>query len=122
MSGMDSSFGGFESVNVMIMLIFILLIGVFAAKAIIGITNWFKNNNSPVLIVEAKVVGKRSQTSHHNHQTHTSGVTRYFATFEVESGDRIEFHLGSYEYSMLAERDSGKLKFQGSRYLEFNRK
>ena len=42
-------------------------------------------------------------------------------TFEVESGDRIELELSGTEYGMLAEGDYGKLSFQGTRYLGFER-
>ena len=42
-------------------------------------------------------------------------------TFQVESGDRMEFHVGGAEYGMLAEGDAGKLTFQETRYLGFER-
>ena len=38
---------------------------------------------------------------------HTHTATSYFATFQVESGDRIEFLVSGSEYGMLAEGDSG---------------
>ena len=39
----------------------------------------------------------------------------------MESGDRMEFSLTGPEYGMLLEGDSGKLSFQGTRYLGFER-
>ena len=42
-------------------------------------------------------------------------------SFEVESGDRMEFELRGSEYGLLAEGDLGKLTFQGTRYLGFER-
>nr|WP_202812801.1 DUF2500 family protein [Sporolactobacillus inulinus] len=42
-----------------------------------------------------------------------SVVTHYYATFEVESGDRIEFEVSGLEYGML--------DFQGTRYLGYQR-
>ena len=42
-------------------------------------------------------------------------------SFEVESGDRMEFELRGNEYGLLAEGDLGKLTFQGTRYLSFER-
>jgi len=53
--------------------------------------------------------------------THHSANTTYYVTFEVESGDRMEFKVSDKEYGMLAEGDKGKLTFQGSRYKEFTR-
>ena len=51
--------------------------------------------------------------------THTS--TRYYVTFQVESGDRMELSVSGPEYGMLAEGDRGELTFQGTRYLSFER-
>ena len=39
----------------------------------------------------------------------------------VESGDRMEFAIRGTEYGLLAEGDRGKLTFQGTRYLGFQR-
>lgn len=46
----------------------------------------------------------------------------YYVTFEVESGDRMELHVPGREYGQLAEGDKGKLSFQGTRYLGFERR
>ncbi|BCJ93705.1 hypothetical protein acsn021_12740 [Anaerocolumna cellulosilytica] len=84
-----------------------------------------KNNKSPILSVEAKVVTKRTDVTHHNHNNmnnntmHHSSSTRYYVTFQVDSGDRIEFAVSGNEYGMLVEQDMGKLTFQGTRYLGF---
>ena len=43
----------------------------------------------------------------------------YFVTFQMTSGDRMEFEVSETEYGMLTEDDSGKLRFQGTRYLGF---
>ena len=45
----------------------------------------------------------------------------YYVTFQVESGDRMEFEISDMEYGMLVEGDSGELIFQGTRYLNFRR-
>ena len=47
--------------------------------------------------------------------------TRYHVTFEVESGDRMELSLSGHEFGMLVEGDTGRLSFQGTRYLSFER-
>lgn len=51
----------------------------------------------------------------------SSTSTRHYATFQVESGDRMEFSITGREYGMLAEGDRGRLTFQGTRYLGFER-
>ena len=58
-----------------------------------------------------------SHGEHHHHHTSTS----YYVTFEVESGDRMEFLMAGHEYGLLMEGDKGKLSFQGTRYLGFER-
>ncbi len=112
--------GGFE---VMFFLVFVLVIGTFIFNFAKGIGQWNKNNNSPRLTVDATVVTKRTQVSrHHNASTHhTSHSTSYYVTFQVESGDRMELDVSGNEYGMLVEGDYGKLTFQGTRYLGFER-
>ena len=81
-------------------------------------------NHAPRLTVEAKVVAKRTNITHFNDGTDTTMVhtnTTYYVTFEVESGDRMEMNVRGSEYGMLAEGDVGKLTFQGTRYLNFER-
>jgi hypothetical protein len=112
------------------MTVFLLVIAVFVVNAVRAVTQWNKNNHSPVLTVDAKVVSRRTfvRTHHHGGDAagtggyHTSSSTSYYVTFEVESGDRMEFHLTGSEYGMLAEGDMGKLRFQGTRYLGFERR
>ena len=48
-------------------------------------------------------------------------VVIVYVTFQVESGDRIEFIVTGSEYGMLAEGDRGKLSFQGTRYFSYER-
>lgn len=115
--------GGFE---IMFFLTFALVIGVFIVSFVKGISQWNQNNQSPRLTVEAVVVTRREDVSvhHHNHgdgTLHAMHSTRYYVTFEVESGDRLELEVSGTEYGMLAEGDCGKLSFQGTRYLGFER-
>lgn len=123
---MDMGFffgGGFQ---VMFFLVFGLILCIALFTIIKGLTQWSQNNNSPRLTVPATVVAKRTQVTHHHHQHGNAGMhmthsTTYYATFQVESGDRMELHLSGTEYGMLAEGDIGMLAFQGTRYLGFER-
>ena len=104
---------------------FLLVFGIIIVTIIKGIGEWSSNNKEVVLTVVAEIVAKRGHTSRssHNHGNgmHSSTSTRYYATFQVESGDRIEFNIGSKEFGMLAEGDIGKLTFQGTRFHGFER-
>ena len=124
---MGFGFGfGFDMFYIMFTIVFMLVIGTFIVTAVKGIGQWNKNNNSPRLSVPAVVVSRRTDVSHHrhggvneHHHHHTS--TSYYITFQVDSGDRMEFHVTGQEYGMLIEGDQGMLSFQGTRYLGFER-
>ena len=114
----------FTLVPVMSMLIFGLVFVVIVASLVRSGKQWHRNNNSPRLTVDAKVLAKRHDVSrrrsageHHHYRT----VNTYYVTFEVESGDRMELQLQGHEYGLLIEGDKGKLTFQGTRYLGFER-
>jgi hypothetical protein len=106
---------------------FILVFILILVSAVKGLSQWNRNNHSPVLTVTAKIVTKRADVSHTNHNqagsnvNYTSSYTSYYATFEVESGDRMELRLEASEYGLLAEGDTGRLTFQGTRYQGFER-
>lgn len=105
-------------------LVFVITLGVFVFAAVSGLRRWNKNNNSPRLTVEAQVVTKRTDVTHHHDMdnaamSHTS--TWHYVTFQVDSGDRMEFSVTGQEYGMLAEGDLVRLTFQGTRYLGFER-
>ena len=85
-------------------IVFGIILIVFVVTFVRGIGEWHKNNNAPRITVPARVAS-----------------TWYHATFEFESGDRMELGVSGSEYGMLAEGDSGKLTFQGTRYLSFER-
>ena len=74
-----------------------------------------KNDNSPRLTCEATVVTKRTRVSGDHSRT------TYYATFQFESGDRLEMEIPHNQFGYLVEGDNGKLSFQGTRYLNFER-
>lgn len=124
---MGFGFGmGFDMFSIMFTIVFVLVIGTFIVTAVKGIGQWNKNNNSPRLTVPATVVSKRTNVTRHHHgganghhHHHTS--TTYYVTFQVESGDRMELHVAGHEYGLLVEGDNGRLTFQGTLYLGFER-
>ena len=126
MYGPGFGFGGFGMFQVMFTIVFLLCTGTFVVILVKGISEWNKNNHSPRLTVPATIVAKRTNVSRHrhggangHHHHHTS--TTYYVTFQVESGDRMEFHIAGQEYGLLVEGDKGNLSFQGTRYLGFER-
>lgn len=121
----------FNIIEMLFPVIFIVIFLIIIFTFINGIVSWHKNNNSPRLTVSAEVVEKRQNTTHHKqpnagdmsgaHGYHTTIRTVYYVTFQVESGDRMEMAVSGSEYGTLTEGDTGKLTFQGTRFLEFHR-
>ena len=109
----------FSIMRIMVPVMFVLVFGIIIVTMVRGIGEWNKNNQSPKLTVPVTVVAKRSDVHRGIETMHT--FTSYYVTFQVESGDRMEFEISDTEYGMLAEGDSGELTFQGTRYLNFRR-
>lgn len=101
---------------------FLLVIGIILMTVI---RQWHKDRRAPRLIVNAKVRAKRIQETRHRRRRgkryHVVSSFTYYATFQVEGDDQIEFFLRKYEYNQLKEGDCGKLCFQGMRYLSFEK-
>lgn len=121
----------YNMIEIIFPVFFLIVLAMVVVTFAKGIASWNDNNHSPRLTVEAEIVAKRQNTTHHNHPNagdatgahgyHTTSSTSYYVTFQVESGDRMEMAVSGSEYGMLAEGDKGKLTFQGTRYLSFDR-
>ena len=114
--------------GIMFTLVFVIIIGTVVVRVVRSAFTWNKNNHSPRLCTEASIVSKRSDVHHYHHGASADGMygpssasTTYYVCFQFESGDRLELKVSGSEYGMLAEGDHGKLSFQGTRYLGFER-
>lgn len=122
---------GFGVAGFMVVMGIVSFTAIFIAAIVMIVKSVKKNNKSPCLTVSAKIVSKRTDFSQHRHTTATdsNGLygyssdlhTWYYVTFQVDSGDRMEFCIAEYEYGLLIEGDTGKLTFQGTRYISFER-
>ncbi len=121
--------GGMSPLMIALIAIFaLLLVGTIGRALFI----WIRNNNSPRQTVNARVVTKRMKVSGHGgtvvgtntamNRMGSSTYTRYFVTFELEDGSRLELGMKDAAYGMLAEGDQGVLTYQGTRYLGFELK
>ena len=100
---------------ILFLAVFGLVIGVMVSGLVKGARTNRQNNNSPRLTSEATVVTKRTRVwGDHSH-------TNYYATFQFESGDRLELEVPDHQFGYLVEGDRGKLTFQGTRFLGFER-
>lgn len=111
---------------IMFFIVFIIVIGGIIFSIGRGVTTWHKNNNSPRLVVNAIVSDKHEDVSYHHYNNngmhHRTSSTDYYVTFTVEGGERLVLEVNRHEYGYLVVNDEGKLTFQGTRYLGFERK
>ena len=117
---------GFGFMFTLFPIMFMIVFGVVIFSIVKNISVSMHNNKQPVIPVEARVVSKRYDISTHHHTTgtgagHHSSSTRYYATFELTNGERLEFMVPSYEFGMMVEGDNGTLTFQGTRFVSFIR-
>lgn len=105
----------FDVFSIIFFIMFALVLTLIVSTLIKGFRQERQNDNSPRLTVEATVVAKRTHVrGDHAHTT-------YFATFQVPSGDRMEMNIPYDRFGYLVEGDQGKLTFQGTRFLSFER-
>ena len=95
--------------------IFCFVFGTILSTAVKGAKQNHVNNNSPRITSEATVVTKRTKVWGDHSRT------VYFATFQFESGDRLELEIPHNQFGYLVEGDKGKLTFQGNRFMSFER-
>ena len=110
---MDSFFFG-KGFSVLFFAVFLLILGMFIFILVSNIARAAKDKASPRLTVPARVVAKRTRVWNH--------YTSDYATFEVESGDRMELSVDGEAFGFLAAGDAGDLCFQGRRFLSFERR
>ncbi len=116
----------FNFFPVLFLLMFTLVFGIVLVSLFRELGQWNKNNHSPRLTVRASVLGKRQDYRRRSNRSlsnmhYATHATTYYVTFQVESGDRMELQVPGQEYGMLIEGDSGRLSFQGTRFLKFER-
>ena len=120
----DESDMFFVAAAMIVVLVLCVVFCVFLYQAMQGAAQWKKTTDAPVLTVDAVLVGKRKESVKDKRERSffTHGPSEiFYATFEVESGDRIELEIPDREYSLILENDTGRLTLQGNKYVGFQR-
>lgn len=107
--------GGFDFMFTIVPIIiaagFLFVFGTIIYSAV----NTAKDKTKPVIPVKAKIVNKRAHVwGDHSH-------TSYYATFELENGERMELAIPQDKSGYLVEGDTGTLSFQGNLFVSFER-
>lgn len=91
------------------------------------ITKWLKNKRFPVITVKAKISDlnickyNRYRNRYASPGRESSTVNLYYAVFGTENGEHIELRVKKLEYYKLKKGYKGKLTFQGTKYISFER-
>lgn len=104
----------FLFVHVFMVLVFALIV----FQLLRGLWTWHQNNQLSQETDMAKVITKGQPISGANQ---SQAVTRYFVTFEFGHGSRKELKVSSNVFAYLAEGDLGKLTYQRTRFISFER-
>ncbi len=116
---------GFGFISMIFPIMFLLIFGVFIFSFFKSIKQSLYNNKQPIIPVDAKIVAKRYDVSHHHHNSndnmHHTSSTRYYVTFELTNGERMELLIPNNSVGMLVEGDNGILSFQGTKFINFER-
>lgn len=114
-------FNGFDAMMVMMQILFPVVFAMILVIIVRTVRQWHYDNGQPRLTVDAAVITKRTEVHHHMGRADFHTTSWYYVTFEVESGDRFELGVSPQDYGLIAEGDYGRLTFQGSRFLGFER-
>ena len=96
---------------------FVIVVGIIAFTAI---SQYVKNENSPVVATKARLIDKKADV---HTSTDANGVTTfnetYYLTFELDTGSSLKLVVSGRVYRNAVSNDWGTLTFQGTRFLRF---
>lgn len=117
--------------ELLFLMVFAMVAAFIAANLVKDTKEWNKNNHSPRLTISCKIIEKRAEVCYTQRPVGGDGndvsrmqimpCTTHYVTFQADDGEQMEFCVDDREYSLLSEGDFGKLSFQGTRFLDFER-
>ena len=105
-------------------IIFIIVFGFIMAMVIL---QWIRDKRSPRVVTMATIADKpikkqRVRTrlsSGFGYRVHYMNI--YYVAFDLEGGERLELQVSKVKYNQLKKGTTGKLTFQGKRYISFEK-
>lgn len=113
----------FELISFIIM--FSVVIGFIA---VVVVRQWIKDKHSPRVVTLATITDKpiekrrirRPRTSSApGMKTHIMYI--YYVIFDLEGGDHLKLQVSKAKYDKLKKGTTGKLTFQGKKYISFEK-
>lgn len=119
-------FHEFRLFGIMFAVIFFITISIVAFFAVRAFRQWGKDKDAPRLTLDdVTIVTKRFNVGRKMDDTDMISTslryTSYYVTFETDCGERMELRVRGSEYGMLVEGDRGRLTFQGTWFVSFQR-
>lgn len=105
----------------------IMFASVIGISVLIVVSQWIRNHRSPRIVTQATVLDKRVQVQHIRRKKAsgigyaTDKMPIYYVLFEIEGGEKLEFLVNKVEYSKVKNNQSGRLTFQGSKFIRFEK-
>ena len=96
----------------------VVIVGAIVAAVIRAARRTLRDQASPQVTAEARVVDKRTEITGGGE---TPARQTYYVTFQFPEGSRLELGVPAAESGLLVVGDGGTLSWQGSRYLGFAR-
>lgn len=119
--GFGNPFDGFmfSTFPFIVFIFFAIFLMIFITSLVKGFQQYFRNNSTSEKSIPARLISKRTHTwgGHGSMSAHTS----YYATFETETGERLELAVGGQFSGMHVEGDTGILTHRGTRFINFER-
>ena len=109
----------FSAVPFIVIVIFAIVLLIFVSAGVKGFGEFMRNNSMPQETIPARLISKRTHVW--GGSGDSSSHTSYYATFELENGERIEFPVRADFFSVHVEGDAGMLTRQGTRFFSFER-
>lgn len=109
----------FTIVPIFIGVVFVLILAGIAVQAVRGAAQWKRNNDAPVLTVEAEVAAKRMDVRTYRHggtehsRRHASSRTYYYCHFSGGELGPDGVEAADMEYGLLVEGDRGAADLPG---------
>ncbi len=117
--------------ELLFLMVFAMVAAFIAANLVKDTKEWNQNNHSPRLTIPCKIVGKRAEVSYTQRpiggdvndvsRMQMVSCTTHYVTFQADDGEQMEFSVDDREYGLLSEGEFGKLSFQGTRFLDFEK-
>jgi|GEM_PF-5037977 len=103
-----------------------MFILVLVVCVIIVVFRRLKNRSAPKVVTNATVSDKHIQEIMRRRKGadglyHQMKTYRYYILFIIEGGEKMEFLVNKTEYSQVKNNQNGKLTFQGSKFIKFDK-